>query len=266
MGAGDILQRARHFAMRRLDIDESDEALAKSAGEYWNGDATLPGVDLRDHSHWRGAGTWSDDERWWALGRAHLDLVDRFARLAGGGPSFEVIVEWGSGGGANAVHLAPRSRRFYGIEVSQSNLVECGRVLREQGFEGFRPVLIPSEYPERALDAVAEPADFFLCTYVFELLPGTTYGLRVLQIAERLLRSGGAALIQIRYDDGTPLRAPKRRDYFTNAVHFTSYPLHTFWLEAERAGFVPEAVQLIPTRGRYPHTGGQYAYFFLRKP
>jgi hypothetical protein len=115
------------------------------------------------------------------------------------------------------------------------------------------------------LTRIDEPCDFFLCTYVFELLPGKSYGERVLEIAHRSLRSGGAALIQIRYDDGRPITAPKRLDYARNAIFFTSYAIHEFWLCAERAGFRPTAISLVPTRERLPYVGAPYAYFYLHK-
>ena len=248
--------------MRRLRPSESDLTLFRDADAYWNGAA---GADLRDYAHWEGAGIWEDKQRWLALGETHLKLAQDLSRAAPTPLTLDRIVEWGSGGGANAVVFARTCRQFYGVEIAEANLVECARVLENAGFSGFTPVKITTDAPEAALDAIGEPCDFFLCTYVYELLPGKAYGERILQIAHRALRSGGAALIQIRYDDGSALTAPKQRDYLQNAIFFTSYGIHEFWLKAEQAGFTPTAVTLVPTRGRLPHTGAPYGYFYLYK-
>lgn len=258
-----LLRKVKYRLMRKLKLAESDAAIFSAADRYWNGSAK---GDLKDLAHWRGAGTWEDDERWAALGKAHVALAQQLSKAAPAPLRLDRVVEWGSGGGANALAFAEHCRIFCGVEVSQANLDECGRLLREKGFDGFVPALINTSSPEDVLGRVTEPFDLFLCTYVFELLPGKDYGARVLRLAHRMLRDGGAALIQIRYDDGSDLVAPKLHDYEGNATFFTSYPIHEFWLLAEQVGFVPTCVHLIPESGRYPHSGSRYAYFYLFKP
>ena len=257
-----LLRRVKYRLLGKLDLSESQTAIFSAADRYWNGSAA---GDLKDLAHWRGAGTWQDDERWVALGKAHVELARRLSHTAPGPLELQRVIEWGSGGGANAAAFAQHCQTFYGVEVAQANLQECARLLEAQGFGGFRPVLIGTSSPQDALAQVPEPCDFFLSTYVFELLPGKEYGAQVLKLAHRLLRPGGAALVQIRYDDGSDLVTPKRRDYERNATFFTSYPIHEFWLLCEEVGFVPTAVHLLPTAGRYPHSGSRYAYFYLYK-
>ena len=229
-------------------------------------ESSLPDVNLKDYSHWKGEGKFKDEQRWLALGRAHFQMFEESCRLIGLTLPLNAIVEWGCGGGMNAVHFAQQCRRFYGVEIAEASLRESARVLQEIQFEGFQAVLVAAQLPEQAIEAIHEPCDFFLCTYVFQVFPGKSYGLRITQIAHRLLKSGGAALIQIRYDDGSLDGAPKRRNYFRNVVHFTSYAINEYWLLAEQAGFVPEHVYLVPTPKRYPHTDSALAYFLLRRP
>jgi hypothetical protein len=43
----------------------------------------------------------------------------------------------------------------------------------------------------------------------------------------------------------------------------TVYCIHEFWTEAERLGFEPKAVRLVP--GQPLNENGDYAYFILQK-
>jgi SAM-dependent methyltransferase len=192
-------------------------------------------------------------------------MYEQLCRVTGLQRPLRNAVEWGSGGGANAIHFIREVGEFCGIEIAQASLDECGRVLAEAGFHGFRPVLIPAESPEEALERARGPFDFFLSTYVYELLPGRAYGERVTRIAWQLLRPGGVALIQIRYDDGSPRSTQKHADYFRHSTRFTSYRVEEFWLLAEKAGFVPRYVTLVP-RKTEQFSGDLYAYFVLSKP
>lgn len=262
--AGYLAERARMLALGATGRGQSEEELARVSMRYWNqGDQA--GIDLKDYSHWAGAGPWQDREKWLALGRVHYEMYEQLCRYTGMPRPIQSAVEWGSGGGANAIHFIREVRQFCGVEISQASLDECGRVLLEAGFDGFQPVHIPAEEPEKALGLAPGPFDFFLSAYVYELLPGRAYGERVTRIAWQLLRPGGLALIQIRYDDGSERSTQKNADYFRNSTRFTSYRVEEFWLLAERAGFVPLYVTLVP-RKTAGFSGDLYAYFALSKP
>jgi SAM-dependent methyltransferase len=243
---------------------QSDRDLIRDSAAYWN-EGTRAGIDVGDYSHWLGAGPWKDRDRWLRLGRVHFHMYERLALATGTARPLRRIVEWGSGGGANAIHFMPEVDEFWGVEIAQASLDECARVLSDAGFRGFHPVLIPPDSPERALDLTGGDFDFFLSTYVFELLPGKRYGARVLRTAHDLLRPGGLAIIQIRYDDGSERSTQKTVDYYRDATRFTSYRVEEFWLLAERAGFRPEYVTLVP-RQTEEFSGDLYAYFAMVKP
>ena len=51
---------------------------------------------------------------WLAWGAGHLDLYRNFARMLDVPLSVHRIVEWGSGGGANAIHFAPFAQEYVG--------------------------------------------------------------------------------------------------------------------------------------------------------
>lgn len=261
---GGIGARIRRLLGRAATAPQTEAELIRAAGEYWNG-ALPPGVEHADYSHWQGAGPWRDRERWLALGRPHVRLVAQLRAMLGSAATPCRIVEWGCGGGANAVHFAGQATEFCGIEISQASLDECARVLHAAGNARFRPVLIPAGAPEQALDAAGDGYDLFVCTYVFELIPSRAYGERVLETAVRLLRPGGLALVQIRYDDGTARSTQKQRDYERDCARFTSYRIEDFWTLAQRIGFEPVFVWLAPEQTP-EFSGDLYAYFGLRRP
>jgi len=259
-----LRDRGRLFGLRILGRGQSEDEIARVTMRYWN-EGDRAGVDLKDYSHWAGAGPWQDREKWLALGRVHFGMYEQLCRVTGTPRPLRNAVEWGCGGGANAIHFIDEVRRFCGIEIAEASLHECGRVLAEAGFTGFEPVLISAEAPEEALGLASGPYDLFLSTYVYELLPGRTYGERITRIAWQLLKPGGLALIQIRYDDGSPRSSQKHADYFRNSTRFTSYRVEEFWAVAEQAGFQPLYVTLVPHKTA-EFSGDLYAYFALTRP
>jgi cyclopropane fatty-acyl-phospholipid synthase-like methyltransferase len=171
------------------------------------------------------------------------------------------VLEWGCGGGANAVHLAPRAKEFIGVDVSADSLRECQRQVNSVCVTPFRPVLVTVAEPEQVLRHVDGPCDLFLCVYVFELIPTPEYGGRLLRIARELLASDGLALVQIKYDAGRWWTKSRRRAYRSGAAKMTTYPIDVFWELAVTCGLQPESVQLVPKN----ELDRRYAYFLLSK-
>jgi SAM-dependent methyltransferase len=251
------LRRGEFWVRDRLGKFQDEGKIARDAHHFWN----EAGPNVEESAHWRRA--FADDERWLALGAEHLRLYEAFARMIGVTRPPKRIVEWGCGGGANAIHFAPIAEQFLGIDVSQASLDECARQLADAGLEHFVPVLIDTAEPEQARSLVPASCDLFLSTYVFELLPTPEYGLRVLSIAHDLLAEGGLAIIQVRYMTGSWKSKSKRFAYRYNFVTMTSYHIDEFWTEAERRGLMPKAVTLVPNQPLV--RDGNYAYFLLQK-
>lgn len=258
-------RKTRLGVLRATQGGQSEDEIATEASRYWN-EGQRAGVDVGDYSHWLGSGPWADRERWLALGRVHFRMFERLALVTATPRPIRRMIEWGCGGGANAVHFINEVEEFCSIEIAQASLDECGQVLSSMGFRGYRPVLIRAQSPERALELAGGGFDLFLCTYVFELLPGRRYGERVLRAAFDLLRPGGLAIIQIRYDDGSERSRQKTADYYRHATRFTSYRVEEFWTLAETVGFRPEYVTLVPKQTE-EYSGDLYAYFsMVRSP
>lgn len=100
------------------------------------------------------------------------------------------MVDWGCGGGANAIHFSELVNKFYGIDISKSALDECKNQLNQKGFTNYHLVEINAAAPEKVLEEVIQPVDLFLCLYVMEILPSKAYTERILQIASRMLKKG----------------------------------------------------------------------------
>jgi cyclopropane fatty-acyl-phospholipid synthase-like methyltransferase len=248
------LLRWAEFSLRPR---ETDDKLERDAQQYWN----APGTQLlNQYYHWRGVGIFTDDNLWLALGRKNLAIYQRFCRMIGVTSLPRRIVEWGCGGGANAVHFAPLAESYVGIDVARPCLQECAKQLDAAGFRNFKPVLIDVSTPETVLTQITEKCDLFLSTYVFEVFPTPQYGMQVLRIARKLLNEGGMAIVQVRYIRDSWSSQPKR---FSYKRHFggNAYRIETFWDAAEKCGFSPQAVQLVPHEKLNDNTN--YAYFLL---
>jgi SAM-dependent methyltransferase len=255
------VKTAAGIAVRQaLGSREAETKLIGDSQKYWN---DLSDQSLRQNSHWRGVGIFTDDSRWLALGRGHLELYDRFARALEVKHPLKRIVEWGCGGGMNAVHFGPLAEDFYGVDISPASLDECGKQMSAQGLDNFRPVLIDAADPEAALKLGKGTCDLLISTYVFELLPTPEYGLRVLRIAHELLAPKGLALIQVKYDEGSWKTRSQGWDYVKSLAWNATYRIEEFWHAAEQCGFTPQLITLLP---KQPLVNDRnYAYFLLQK-
>lgn len=180
-------------------------------------------------------------------------------KLLGSNAGSGRVVEWGCGGGANAVHFAPPAQELIGVDISQESLEECGRQVESVCSTPVRKVLVDVENPEAALEIIPGECDLFLSFYVFELLPTPEYGGRIQRIAHRLLAPGGLALIQIKYDCGSWRTRSRGRSYRSGPAGMTTYTIPAFWGLAERCGWTPKYVQLVPK----DELDERYAYFLL---
>lgn len=259
---GAVWRRGLRVADRilsRLGMTESETAIVRAADAVWNRPpATLP----RSDAHWRGAGSFADDSLWLDVGARHLAMFQAFARAVDFDRPLGCVVDWGCGGGANAVHFGPLATTYIAVDVADATLEECRRQATQAGTRDLRTVRIEVADPEAAIDAITVPCDLFICTFVLELVPTRAYGLRLLRIAERLLAPGGVAFVQIKYDTGSWRTAALRRSYARNYAAMTTYRIDEFWLAAAASGLTPHLVTLVPDHRLDP----RYAYFLLQKP
>lgn len=265
-GLRSIVDRGKRLAVRGRDLGlralswvgftHSESRISADSQRYW----AKPGGDgWEGNSHWRAASPFSGNDLWSRMGREHLALFERATRMVGFTRPWERVVEWGCGGGVNAVHFAPKAGEFVGVDISRETLDECAKEVAAVCDTPFRPVAIDVARPEEALGLIGGKCDVFLCTYVFELLPTPEYGARILRIARELLAPDGIALIQVKYDDGDWTTRSRRRSYTTSVADMTTYPISSFWQMAAACGFTPEMVHLVPKN----ELDERYAYFAL---
>ncbi len=258
------VRRAKHSAewliRRALGIAQSESRLINDSQRYWNNSSSQ---SIGQDSHWRGSGIFADDSRWMELGRAHLRLYDEFSRVVGVKRPLKRIVEWGCGGGMNAVHFGPEAEEFCGVDIVAASLDECGKQLTALGICNFVPILVEASNPEAAISQVPGPCDLFFSTYVFECLPSPEYGIRVLRIAHKLLIPGGMAMIQVKYNDTSWKTESRRWDYGSNLAWNATYRIEEFWSAAEECGFTSKMVTLVPHQPLV--SDRNYAYFLLLK-
>jgi SAM-dependent methyltransferase len=264
------MYRIKNWARRFLPVvSDSDEKIVQQSQAYWQNQNS---ENFESNSHWHGSGPFVSGELWDQLGRVHLELFEKAADWAIGAASnrdsfnrpMNRVVEWGCGGGMNAVHFALRTERYIGVDISKASLDECAKQVLEKTGKSIEPVLITASQPEAVHRFIADGIDLYLSTYVFELVPSPSYGLRLLKVAFDLLRPGGLALIQIRYNQGEMVQFSKRRNYVNNLAVMTSYSIDEFWVEAMEIGFKPLFVTLSPKKTEIDGIG-RYAYFAMLK-
>ena len=198
---------------------------------------------------------------WDLIGEAHYDLFLDFAKAVDAGPAPGRVLEWGAGGGANAVVFAPHAGEFIAVDVSQTVLEECGRQVAAVCDTTFTPVVVPVDRPEAASEMIVGQVDVFLCFYVIELLPSRQHARRVMQEAARLLRQGGLAVVQVKYQTRSRFTRSRTWAYRRGVASMTSFPIEDFWLLASESGFTPHSIKLIPRN----HLDERYAYYFLMR-
>jgi SAM-dependent methyltransferase len=255
-----LLRDGLDLTLTRLGLDQPESRLARDSQSYWNSPKKDEG--WKSNSHWRDGSAFADGDTWLAVGKEHLALYERFARAVQYDRPLRRVVEWGCGGGANAVHFAPRSQEFVGVDVTADTLSECEQQVRAVCDTPFIPVLADVAAPESAALHVPQPCDLFLCFYVLELVPTPEYGLRLLRIARGLLADDGLAVVQIKYrTDSWRTRSRRRRYRSSTNASMTTYRIDEFWTAASECGLRPELITLVPKNA----LDERYAYFLLTK-
>jgi Methyltransferase domain len=223
---------------------------------YWSGQADPRWLS---DSHWRGG---LEEDAWLEVGQDHLAIFKVFAKALDSPANPGVVVEWGCGGGANAVAFAPIVKRFIAADVSAESVAECVRQIAAVCDTPTESILIDLEHPERAVEGREESCDVFLCLYVLELTAGPEEALRIVRIAERLLVSGGIAFIQVKYHTADRRTRAYKRNYRRNLANMTTFGIDEFWLCAAKCGLTPRLITLVPKN----RLDERYAYYALTKP
>ena len=198
---------------------------------------------------------------WDLIGTGHQALFLDFARAIEANPRPSRVLEWGAGGGANAVVFAPDADEFIAIDVSQAALDECRVQVSAVCETAFTSVLVPVDRPEAALELVPGLVDLFLCLYVIELLPSQQHARRVMQTAAKLLRPGGMAVVQVKYQTSSPLTRSRTWAYRRGVASMTTFQIHAFWSLVSEVGLAPHSVRLVPRN----QLDERYAYYFLTR-
>ncbi len=153
----------------KFGYKESESKLAADNQDYWNRDYS--DSILAQDAHWKDKGMFENHQRWYSLGKEHLELVFTYNSMLNLRFPINKIVEWGCGGGANSIHFAPITKEFIGIDVTKESLDECNKQVLACGQNNFKPVLVNALSPESILKEGISNVDLFMCTYVYELFP-----------------------------------------------------------------------------------------------
>lgn len=254
-----LVQDRAHRVLSTIGLRQSDDRLNADSQRFWD--------DADDdrwatNSHWASGPVFRDNDLFDVIGERHLRMFERAARALEFKEPWGRIVDWGCGGGMNAVRFAPRATEYVGVDISAKSLAECRRQVASVCETPFSAVQISVEDPQQGARQI-DQADVFLSYYVFELLPNPRSGERILECAWRILRPGGLAMIQIKYSDGRWSHRSRMRSYASSFAHMTTWRPDEFHLLANSVGFEPITVEFLPV----DELGDvRYAYFLLRRP
>ncbi|MDG4666994.1 methyltransferase [Mycobacterium sp. 236(2023)] len=232
------------------------DRIAGQASRYWSAPADSA---WEANSHWRrGIG----DEAWLEVGSDHWAIYETFARALQL-PRPGTVMEWGAGGGANAVAFAPHAQRFIAADISQDTLDECVRQVRETCATPIETRVIDLADPGQAVAGLTDTCDVFLCLYVFELTTGVDAVRAILDIAKNVLVPGGLALVQVKYHTAEGrTRGRAGVTYDRNMASTTTFGIEEFWQFAADNGLDPRLITLVPEN----RLDCRYAYFALTTP
>lgn len=247
-----------HFVLGQLGFAHSGGRLTRDALQYWSG---THDDRLLNDSHWRKGSKFEDTVLWNAIGQEHLQLFQRLRRTAVEPAPLKRIIDWGCGGGANAVAFAPLAQEFVGVDIVAESVDECARQVAQACSTPFVKVVADIASPEESAREIPRPCDLFLCMYVLELVPTQAYGLRLMRIAYDLLGPGAQAFVQVKYATRSWRTRSRQRSYRSSVAGVT-YRVDEFWTAMAAIGFRPEAVTLVPEN----ELDERYAYFLLSKP
>ena len=230
--------------------------IAGQAARYWSAPT---GSAWEANSHWRnGIG----DQAWLEVGDDHWKIYETFARALNS-LSPNTVMEWGAGGGANAVAFATHAQRFIAADISQENLDECVRQVRATCTTPVETRRIDLACPEQATVGLAGSCDVFLCLYVIELTTGANAVRAILKIARTVLAPGGMALVQIKYHTSDRrTRGFAGIAYDRNLASTTTFTIEGFWNLAAECGLTPRLITLVPEN----RLDSRYAYYALTNP
>jgi 2-polyprenyl-3-methyl-5-hydroxy-6-metoxy-1,4-benzoquinol methylase len=243
-----------------LGFKQTESKLKRDSANFWT---RASDDNWQNQTHMASGSAFAQME-WEKVGRDHLALFQEMSQgLTTRGT--DKIVEWGVGGGSNAVAFAPLAKDFVGIDLTQEIVDEAGRQVAKLDLPTrFEPLVIPVDYSPLMVDNPVGGMDLFLCTYVLELVPSPAYGLDLMATAFRLLYPGGLAFVQIKYDTGAWRTHSRGRRYRASvAASMTTYRIDQFWEQMTAIGFKHAAgVRLVPKN----ELDERYAYYLLRKP
>jgi SAM-dependent methyltransferase len=244
-----------------LQLRESEQAIMRDAQEFWTRKTRIDNAEwwhIRDNKI-------LSDKQWLSIGIGHVEMYRKWMRMYGSEQPLDRVVDWGCGGGANAVAFAPLCKEIYLVDPSTDAINETIRQLQQKSIQTkTTPIQLQIADPLGASRSIPGGIDLFLCLYVFEVFPSRAYANQIMRIAFDLLRKGGFAFIQFKYQTKDWRTRGRAWSYHRNVTKMVSYRVEEFWDEACEIGFVPEAIQLVPKSNEVPDF--HYAYYLLRKP
>lgn len=229
----------------------------EAARRYW---LSPNETSWKANSHWRDTAIPGWATTWDQVGQTHLAMYERFRRACRL-PRPNRVLEWGVGGGANAVRFAPLAEEFIAVDISEESLLETAYQVARVCSTPIRSALTQLDNQIETGRQFAGAVDLFVCFYVLELVPRREHADQIARIAFETLCPDGAAIIQTKYARSAP-QGPVWRSYHQDLANSVVIDVAEFWECLETIGFEVKYVELVPRNA----LDRNYAYYFATRP
>lgn len=236
-------------------IKKKKDDTYRHLAEVWEKSGNQKEEEYRqDISHWRHVGRWKNDDKWQNIGLRSLSILEdahKYTDIPVKWGKKVNILEWGPGGGANLFAFRNKCKNYFGVDISEKNLTESQRMIKEEGQDIFRPVFIRD--PNEALEQIDEKVDYFLSSATFQHFPSQEYGIQVLETIANLCKKDALGFIQIRYRSSEKrYRGIKKiSQYKEHHITANSYEIDQFNDLCNAAGFRVISIRDISSATHY---------------
>ena len=231
----------------------------KEASIFWNREKLGNSDTFASLSHWQNSRNW-DENRFKAWGELNLQRYKQLITyMQSEKDSVKRVIEWGPGGGSNAVaFLSKLNCHYTAVDISIENLQETQRQCRnfEKNLNTIHIDITNIEHVLRVLSISS--FDLFLITSVIPHLPTREHFERIMKIAYKLLKPNGFFIGSVII--GSKTRATKK-SYFHSPNSSLIYTFQDFNFLMRKSGF--EITYL--TLDNFTSKKTTYCFYFCRK-
>jgi ubiquinone/menaquinone biosynthesis C-methylase UbiE len=206
--------------------------IERDAYSFWNEQSQ----SIRHLSHIYLADKSQDNHDLDSFSSLNAQVFDNFAQSLSKDCTKLVALEWGCGGGANAVELCKKFKKIFLVDISEQSIAACKERLESAGVSNFEFIHLSTLRDFEKLKNIRVDAIF--STAVFQHFPSKEYAREVLLEMSKILSSKGFIMIQVRQVIEAELPKEKVMQYAKEAIVAITFSGDEFCGYLAHAGFL----------------------------